>query len=456
MHATLFFRCTCVLLLLLPGGCKKWVSIPPPPGSPSREELFSSEASARGVLSGVYSEWAGGSHFASSLATLYGGLSADELYYFTPGLRDSFTRNELSPATHTLLSAGWWQPAYRFIYTANLVGESLPPSPLPPEVKRTLMGEARFVRAFCYAHLAAFFGGVPLVTATDYRQTRGLPRSTSPAVYELVVEDLREAARLLPEGGRPEERLRPLRAAALALLARVQLYRGAWSEAAAAAGEVIGSGQFALAESPGAVFGGNNPETIFYLPAPPPHYRLAEAAAVLPASAAALPTYCVRPELAGAFEAGDRRRAAWIGVRTYGGQPLYYPAKYPSAYADPQQGGYTVLRLAELYLVRAEALFHLGDRRGALQDLNALRRRAGLTDLGALSEEELLAALERERRAELAFEWGHRWNDLRRWGRAGSVLRPLKGATWQPTDTLWPIPGDQILLNGALTQNPGY
>jgi hypothetical protein len=456
MLRSLSFILILFLLARLPAGCKKWVEVPPPVGHPSTEALFSSEASARGVLSGVYSELMSGVHFASSLTTLYSGLAADELYNYTPGVRDGFTHNELSEATHPLLSAGFWQPAYRFIYTANLVLEKLPGAPLEPAVKRTLLGEARFVRAFCYFHLVTGFGGVPLVRSTDYRATRSLPRSGTEAVWDFIVEDLREAEKGLPTFQEAQERLRPSREAAMALRARVHLYRGQWSAAAAAATELIGGGHFALAARTEEVFRSAGPETIFYLPALPPHYRLPEASAVLPASAAALPAYLVRPELLTAFEAGDRRRDAWIGSRLYGGQPLYYPAKYKDPATGPGWTHYTVLRLAELYLVRAEAFAHLGDVEGALADLNALRGRAGLQHITGPGPGSLLERIEKERRVELAFEWGHRWNDLRRTGRAGAVLGPLKGARWQATDTLWPLPGDQLRLNPALTQNPGY
>lgn len=447
---------TAAAFCLLPVGCTKWISVPPPPGSPPSAQLFSSEASARGVLSGVYYEMAIGPSFSSSLATLYGGLAADELYDYAPGLTGQFTRNELSPPVHSLLSTGLWQPAYRSVYTANIALEKLPAAPLPQDVKAELIGEALFIRAFSYSQLVSFFGGVPLVRTADYRQAMNIPRTTAEEILQLMVQDLEEAAAALPERTLPEERLRPGRGAAIALRARLHLYRGEWEAAAAAASEVIGSGRYRLTTHPSEVFVTGSPETIFFLPAPPPHYRLAEAAAFVPLTEAALPTYCLRRELLDAFEPGDARREAWTGSRTYGGQAFYYPAKYPHATAHPDQEAYTVLRLAELYLVRAEALAQLEDTAAALADLNVIRQRAGLPPLSSLEREALLEAIRRERRVELAFEWGHRWNDLRRWGKATAVLAPLKGATWQPTDTLWPLPEDQLLLNPALTQNPGY
>jgi hypothetical protein len=73
-----------------------------------------------------------------------------------------------------------------------------------------------------------------------------------------------------------------------------------------------------------------------------------------------------------------------------------------------------------------------------------------------LDQAALLLAVEQERRVELFVEWGHRWFDLKRTKRSDAVLGPLKGANWQSTDTLYPIPSDAIRTNQALTQNPGY
>ena len=86
-----------------------------------------------------------------------------------------------------------------------------------------------------------------------------------------------------------------------------------------------------------------------------------------------------------------------------------------------------------------------------------VRLRAGLPLLSAsLTQAQLLAAVEQERKVELFGEWGNRWFDLKRTNRADAVIGGQKPATWQSTDVLYPIPGAQILANTNLTQNPGY
>jgi hypothetical protein len=115
-----------------------------------------------------------------------------------------------------------------------------------------------------------------------------------------------------------------------------------------------------------------------------------------------------------------------------------------------------ILRFAEQYLVRAEARAHLNNLAGAKEDLDVIRSRAGLPELADdLSQDQMLLAVEQERRIELFAEWGHRWFDLRRTGRSLEVLSPLKpGIT--TTDLYYPIPLDAMNTNPNLVQNEGY
>lgn len=115
-----------------------------------------------------------------------------------------------------------------------------------------------------------------------------------------------------------------------------------------------------------------------------------------------------------------------------------------------------VFRLAEQYLIRAEARAQQGDATGAKADINAIRNRAGLPDTDADGQASILAAIEHERRIEFFTEWGHRWFDLKRTGRADAVLSPIK-PNWQSTDVLFPIPLQEIENNpNLLPQNAGY
>lgn len=116
-----------------------------------------------------------------------------------------------------------------------------------------------------------------------------------------------------------------------------------------------------------------------------------------------------------------------------------------------------VFRLAEQYLIRAEARIQLGKITGAIQDLNKIRARAGLPPLStSMTRDNAVAALEQERRIELFAEFGHRWLDLKRTNKVDQVIGALKPSTWQPTAALWPVPQVQRRANPFLTQNKGY
>jgi starch-binding outer membrane protein, SusD/RagB family len=112
------------------------------------------------------------------------------------------------------------------------------------------------------------------------------------------------------------------------------------------------------------------------------------------------------------------------------------------------------LRLADMYLIRAEATAQQGgDLQQVKNDLNAVRARAGLTGTTANTQATLLTAIEQERRLEFAFE-GQRWFDLVRTGRAVDVLPAVTNIN----QTLFPIPLSEILTNTnpGMNQNPGY
>jgi hypothetical protein len=160
------------------------------------------------------------------------------------------------------------------------------------------------------------------------------------------------------------------------------------------------------------------------------------------------------------FESQDKRKTEWVGTVTYDGTTYCFPNKYKIAQGvdAPSTEYSTIFRLAEQYLIRAEARTHLGDFAGAQEDLNMIRHRAGLPNTSASDEASLLAAIEQERKVELFTEYGHRWFDLKRTNKADTVLSAIKGATWQSTDQLYPIPAREMAKSPSLQghQNPGY
>lgn len=447
------------LLVLIFCSCKKFLQVDAPPNQVSTDKVFQTDAMATAALYGIYSEMMNNStQFSASGITIYSGLCADELTTFSPGSFDPFTNNAIIESAHPLIEVNFWNAAYKYIYAANLSHEKLLASTsLSPVTKAQLTGEAKFIRSFCYFHLLQLFGDVPLALSSDYLINESLPRTSKDQVYQQLVTDLSEASTLLPSNYNGNERVRPTRWAALALLSRIYLYTGNWVHAEATATQVIQSGLHTLSASPGQVFLKNSTEAIWQLP---PSYLFVntwEGNLFLPASVSSTPNFILRPELINSFEPGDSRFTNWVGSRTFQSQLVYHPTKYKVRGNNaPVTEYYMVLRLAEQYLVRAEARLQQNKLTDCAADLNMIRARAALSPTSANTTSALLYAIEQERKIELMMEWGQRWYDLKRTNRATSVLGPVKGGNWQATDMLWPIPIKQLQANPFLVQNPGY
>src|SRR5690606_12627423 len=157
-------------------------------------------------------------------------------------------------------------------------------------------------------------------------------------------------------------------------------------------------------------------ETIWQLYPSNDFYDTYDGSYFVPASLTSrtLPAYIISDALLSYFELGDKRVDDWIGVKTIDTETYYFPNKYKRrsrSTSEPHQEYTIVFRLSELFLIHAEASMHLtGNNDAAIADLNAIRSRAGLTDL--LPSEyngDIFIEIENERFRELFCEWGHRW-----------------------------------------------
>jgi len=445
------------ILSIILGSCKKFVDVSPSPTQIMNYKVFENDATATRAVIGIYIQMMLNNQFTSSNTTLYAGLSADELYYYTNDLKQEFLKNEIGFSNHDLIAIVFWNPAYRYIYAANACIEGLNKSQtLTASMKSRLIGEAKFIRAYCYFYLANLFGDVPLITTTSYLDNAIKARDPKSKVYDQIVKDLIDAEMQLTNDYPTAEKVRPNSLVASALLARVYLYLGDWNKANELSTKVINSGVYSLSTNLNSVFLKGSSETIFQLQPGASNINTWEGSTIIPTSNSALPTYLITNTLLNSFETGDLRRVNWIQSRIFSGQVIYYPYKYKVQSNQAISEYYVYLRLAEQYLIRAEAKVQLNDIAGSQADLNIIRRRAGLNNTNATDKASILLAIEKERQVEYFAEWGHRWFDLNRTNRSNTVLATLKPATWQIMDMLWPIPTTQLNLNPALVQNPGY
>ena len=283
---------------------------------------------------------------------------------------------------------------------------------------------------------------------------RLLPRSSVNDVYTQIISDLQVAQGSLPKNTSGNTRVNYY--AATALLARVYLYQEKYSDAIIQTGKIIGSGNFTLESNLNDVFLATSSETICGLVPVITGLQTLEGFKFVPTSNTVAPTYIITKSLFTSFEPGDQRMLSWIGTDTVSGQVYAFPYKYKIGRTlAVSTENYVVCRLAEQYLIDAEAKANTSDLPGAVTDINIIRQRAGLPLFSSTDKQTVINQVVAERQHELFCEWGHRWFDLKRLNLANTILGSEKPG-WKSTDTLYPIPAGEISANPKLTQNPGY
>lgn len=451
-------------VLIVFASCNKFVALDAPLNKIEASKAYETDATATASVVALYNYGIFNSlnPLLLSLNT-FGGISSDELHY-NPTTTPEITEIENNAISiSSVQNASFWANAYSELLEANVAITGISNSTtLTPSVKSQLLGEAKFFRAFVNFYLVNYYGGIPL-TGDDPLTSAYLPRSTPDQVYASIVSDLKEAQALLPTTYVGTLRSRINQYAATALLARVYLYKQDYVNAEAMATVVINSGTYSLAPT-NSVFINTSNETIIQFAT---YYGYSAVATSYRTSTSATniapPTYTLTSNIANSFEANDNRKTNWIDSTTTTAK-FYRINKYKIYTAATAGAGNefnVVLRLAELYLIRAEARAQQQvNLSGAAADINVIRTRAGLPNLSttvASSQSGLLAAVAKERKLELFGEFGHRWLDLLRTGQANTVLSAMKPTTWNATrSVLFPIPDVQRRANPSLTQNPGY
>ena len=459
-------------LLVTASSCESFLDIDDPKSLVSVLQVYSDDVTATAAITGIYNELMNTQGFASgsnvSVSAL-AGLSADELLDFSRKNNTNlqFEQNRILPTNASILTL--WNSMYTIIYQCNAALTGIEASTgLTPVTKSQLTGESKLIRAFANFYLVNLFGDVPLITATDYEMNSRVTRVSADEVYAKIITDLQEASTLMGNDYPAIEddlftksRARANRYCALALLARVYLYRGVWQKAEEAATEVIeASDKYVLVQDLNSVFLKNSSEAIWQIQPQTPGTTGATNEAYYFVNFN--PNYNIlRLELLNSFEDGDLRRSAWTSSTTDGNGEVSYAYKYKQSDPfGPLLEYSTQLRLAEMYLIRAEASARLGNISASVEDVDAIRARAGLASVTEqyedISAEQLLTSIAHERRVELFTESGHRWLDLKRTGQASIALSGLKGQ-WDGNDELYPLPQSEFEKNNALgLQNKGY
>jgi len=474
------------LLFIILTGCKKLISVPAPATKLSSENVFTNNNTAASVLTGIYT-W-----IASSPPTPTDGIQLDQMFLVCGLSSDELTLNGANANTSVALATYYqnaliagspttpnptiYDESYQLLYVANLSLEKLPASTsLTPSVQRQLMGEALFVRAFIYFNLVNLYGNLPLVTTSHYLVNTVMSASSPDAVYRQIIGDLLQAQSLLCDGYVASdaltptiERVRPNKWAATALLSRAYLYDKKYDSAEIEATAIINNTSLFGTTALNNVFLKNSREAIWQLQPVNLGMNTDDGWVFIlpstgPTSASNVHPVYLSSNILADFEPGDQRRVNWIDSVIVNGATYYFPYKYKSATINAPVTEYQmVLRLAEQFLIRAEARAMQNNVTGAQADLNTVRARAGLSGTPANDQGSLMNAIEHERKMELFTEWGHRWLDLKRLGLIDKVMGmpenvcSQKGGVWKSSWQWYPIPAYDILLDPRLQQNAGY
>lgn len=440
-----------ILLLVTLSACNKFLDVKPKDSIPDDVTIVD-KASAQAALRGVYRGLASDGYYGNSFQSI-GYLSGDNVQWTgSQSIVQQFIEHKVKSDNATV--AAVWVAIYATINKANHVIAKVPDlkdASLTAAEKNQLIGEALFIRALAYFDLARTWGGVqivltPTLSAAD---KKGIKRSTLPQTYAQVLADLEAAEPLLalPTTQNP---VRVNKETVWALRARFHLYQNQWALAESYAAKVISNTiNYQLLK----------PFNTFYTPAS----AVATKESVFELSYSATYTSAHRAQWQPPANGGTRQIAPSNAVITLLNDPLtggtrstllaktsaglwYANLYYRSPATDPAY----IIRIAELYLIRAEALANQEKLPEAKQDLDAVRDRAGLIASTAATKADLLLAIENERRLEFAFE-PHRWYDLIRTGRAGTVL-----SVTDPLRYVLPIPANELTIDPALEPNQGY
>jgi len=429
--------------------CNKVLDVKPT-DSVAAEDAIQNKAGVEHALIGSYNALqATGLYYLNGIVV--GDIAADNLTHTGTMMEYGQIERKPIPAENSIVE-GMWSGAYNGINCVNNILVQLPGiSDITQEESDQYEGEALFIRALLHYYLVTYFGGVPIqIKPTLDLSHIDIARNTQEEVYAQIITDLTTAKAKLSTTkvkGRADSY------AASALLAKVYLSKfqllGDQPSAGLAITEatrVIDDGGYTLATDYASMFNPatNSPESIFEVVFDAQNFtRLAQY--FYSRDLSGRYEFAPEVELIQSFEPADTLRLH-ASVNYLGTQPYGYKYKDVSGGTDHVY----VFRLAEMYLVRAEALaYSNGDIASIQADINVIRNRAGLANTTATDIPALKQAIDYECRHEFVFE-GHRWTDLVRTKRATTVLGI------DENHTLFPIPLSEMQTNSLMKQNDGY
>lgn len=445
--------------------------------------LYKTASEAEAALAGAYADFK--NEYYQLDYYVNGDAQSDDAYAGGDNPANFQIDDYKLDATNTNVSRDW-----RYLYSTigktnaviNNVGKVQDPA-LTAARKEEIIGEASFIRAFMYFQAVQLWGDVPLqlteVTSISAANLEEIypqlfpQRAAADDVYKQIILDLETALAKVPATA-PHKGY-ATKGAVNAVLAKVYATQEPhdWNKVKQYCDAVIAGG-YSLLSDYNQLWNNaneNSAESIFEI-----NYNGGitdgnwgtKIFRGLDWKKFNLPSN----DLEKAFDAENdaiRKNASIIYLDVSGkwSDPHWPQTHYPFInkwhnFNEGSNQNYIFIRLADILLLKAEALNELGDPIAAAALVDQIRSRVNLPNTTAATQAELRLAIEKERRLELAFE-GHRWYDLKRTGRAITVINAAVGANNEnlgynlTTNRLvWPIPQAELDKNSKLTQNPGY
>jgi len=457
MNIIKYITIPAVAVALTLGSCGKKLEIEPVDDI-SAEKALSTPADVNNALTGAYTIIAEGALYGTNLVMVPDLFASPGYLNWTGSFstyRDISNQNII--ATNEDVTRTWTN-AYQAINAANTVLEALPII-TDEDMKAQIEGKAYFIRGIMFFELVRLYGlpyeagganstpgvPIPLKAVTKFEDLiKGITRSTVTESYAQAEKDLLASIAKLADY--PSDL-----AASQGMLARLYLQQGKYDKARDLANDIIESGEYELSPTLEAPFRTpNSSEGVFEIQ----QNEQSNAGSSNDGLATFYSSYLNntggkvgRGDLSilnsyyNTFDPTDKRRTQMIYDGT-GAKSGWFTKKWYNYFDN-----IPVVRLTDLYLMRAECNFRLNTAIGAdpLDDINVLRERAGPEDLEDLTLDAILL----ERSKELAFE-GFRLHDLKR------TKKNIGSLPYNSPKMVFPIPYREISVNPALVQNPGY
>lgn len=409
----------------------------------TEENVITDEESARNVLNGVYANFRNHDFINLTNANLVSGIEQPTPFY----QYRSFAQNQITPFNYYL--GGIYTRLNFMVNTSNYLIDGLEAGKavgISTMAKNEILGEAKTLRAYLRLMLLRAFGEFYDVNSKYGIVVQDKPikstfaRNTVEETYTSIINDLKFAINNAPV---QKQHFYMTQTVAKALLAKVYLYKKDYKNAEITAKQVIDSpADYALVDSYNSIFleRWDSPEVLF---APFVNRKANEGIAYDPL-----------------YGLQQMQSDYFIGISGGDSRIMFHYTAEGKYNADFDSDGNTLFffRMAEVYLIHAEAAIRNNELKKGLASLNKVRERAGATkiDLGSKKKKELLKNVFDEKMLELFFETGETWYDLVRYLENGDLDYSIKQSLTKKEQLIFPIPIKALRGNDKLIQNPGY